>query len=344
MASLCLLVITQNLNAQSVTISNTNPNPTPPFTAPLTVDSLNGFTSNSTGVFNNFPKGKTTTITSPAYYYTTPQPVIYFKYSFTIATAGNTTVAAPQVSILAPGGPYTAIASSLVIANGTADYYFTFTPASLFPANTNFQISLTMAVANSDKAVAANTLTTNALLASGAAALPVNFAGFYARQANGGVALTWNVGVEENVSGYEVQKSADGSSFSKIGFVAASGQSSYGFVDSKSSGNVYYRIKSIDVDGQYKYSIVVSLKGQQSAVVMKAFPMPVQNQLTLQHSAAGSNSKIEIVSADGRMIQSVALTAGAQQSTLDLSSAKAGVYFVRLVNENNMQSLKIVKQ
>jgi hypothetical protein len=200
----------------------------------------------------------------------------------------------------------------------------------------------------SNKAVTVNTFTINALKGTAPAAapvpLPVTFAGFYAKSTNGHTSLTWKVATESNVSGYEVQRSIDGSSFSKIGFVAATNSSSYNFVDSKGGSVVYYRIKSIDADGKYSYSIVVNIKGLQSDVVMKAFPMPVQSQLTVQHSAAVSNSKLEIISADGRMIKALAIAEGAQQTNIDLTSAKSGVYVVRFVSGLNIQTSKIIKQ
>jgi hypothetical protein len=92
------------------------------------------------------------------------------------------------------------------------------------------------------------------------------------------------------------------------------------------------------------YSIVVAVQGEKSNVVMKAFPMPVQNQLTIQHGAAGRNSKIEVITADGRLMKSMAVAVGAQQTSVDLSYVKTGVYIVRFVNDGNLETLKVVKQ
>ena len=222
------------------------------------------------------------------------------------------------------------------------DYYFTFALGTTLPANTNFKIAVIMDLG--PKAISANTFATNALRGTAAAPLPVKFSGFYAKSSNGYTSLTWNIATESNVTGYEVQRSIDGSKFSKIGFVSANNSSSYSFIDSKAGDVVYYRIKSIDVDGKYGYSIIVNVKGLQSDVVMKAFPMPVQSELTVQHNIASDNSKIEIISADGRVIKALALTTGAQQTSIDLSSAKPGVYVVRFVNGINIQTSKIIKQ
>lgn len=346
-ATFCLLIIGQNLYAQSVSVSTADPSPITPAFSPLSlaVTAANGFTSNSTGTFNNFPKNKTTTITSPSYYYTSAQTVIYFKYNANVATAGSATTA-PKVDIITSSGTISATAATFTFTGTTGtDYFFMVTLGSTLPANTNFQISLTMSISNSDKAVTANTLTTNAILGSAPAPLPVNFTSFYAKKVNSNVSLTWNVASEQNVAGYEVQRSADGSNFTRIGFVNANQSPSYSFTDSKPIAVAYYRIKSVDNDNSYKYSSIVSLKGQQSDVVLKAFPMPVHNELTIQYNSANSNSKIDILSADGRMIRSISLVAGSQETKVDLSTAKAGVYFARFDNGNGQaQTLKLVKQ
>lgn len=349
-AFFCLLIIGQNTYAQnSVTVSTINPNPSPAFGTTDSVNAANGFTSNSTGTFYNFPKNKTTTIVSPSYYYATPQSTISFFYNMSVATSGSTSTA-PVVSIITATGDTATATANVVTIAGVAgiNYYFTFNLATPLSSNTNFKISLTMSVANNDKAVSAYTLTTNALRgiapAQSPIPLPVKFVSFYAKKINSGVSLVWNIAEEMNVHGYEVQKSLDGANFAAIGFVTANNSSSYNFSDSKSIETAYYRIKSIDNDGKYIYSIIVNVKGQESSIVLKAFPMPVQNQLTIQHDAAGSNCKIELITVDGRLIKSLSVATGVQQSSIDLSSAKAGVYVVRFVNDAKVETLKVIKQ
>jgi len=128
----CALLITSTTFAQNSVAVNTSfpsPAPDPDFTTTDSVKLTNGFTSNSTGTFNNFPKNKTTTITSPSYFYTSTQSTIYFVYNIAVATAGSTTTA-PQISIITPDGTFPATAS-MVTFSGVAgvNYYFTFSLA-----------------------------------------------------------------------------------------------------------------------------------------------------------------------------------------------------------------------
>lgn len=181
----------------------------------------------------------------------------------------------------------------------------------------------------------------------GAIVLPVKISTLEARSVNGSTSLTWNVAAEDNVSGYDVEKSLDGRSFSKIAFVPATGAGSYTFVDAKPlETTTYYRVKSVDADGKFSYSSIASMrKGGKSTIVLRAFPMPAIKDITIQHATATKGSLLSISSEDGRVIKSIVPASGTQQTVIDLSSAKAGLYIVRYSNANGeVESLKLIKQ
>jgi hypothetical protein len=198
-----------------------------------------------------------------------------------------------------------------------------------------------------DRTIRANTLTTNAILGSADASipLPVKFSSFGAKAVLEGVDLNWMVGIEDQLKGYEVEKSTDEKNFSTISFVPASGQSSYSFMDAQPAAVTYYRIKSVDLDGKFGYSAIVSVKSGQTSVVLRAFPTPVRKDLTIQHNAATVSTRISISSIDGRLIQTIMPLTGSQQTTVDLSSARAGLYIVRFESgTGDVQTLKVMKQ
>lgn len=183
-------------------------------------------------------------------------------------------------------------------------------------------------------------------LSGGGAPLPVKFSGFDAKKEGSGVKLTWNVETEENLAGYQVERSNDGTRFMAIGTVQAEGRSTYSFTDAQPlTGKVFYRIKSLDIDGKFMYSPIVSLNGTKSSLVLKAFPIPVVRAVTIQHTAANILTRVSISSEDGRLIKSIIPANGSIQTTIDLSSAKPGLYFVRFDNGNGeTETLKIMKQ
>lgn len=176
------------------------------------------------------------------------------------------------------------------------------------------------------------------------APLPVKFYGLAAKAVASGVELTWKVGAEEKLSGYDIERSTDGIHFAKVGFVAASNKGEYTFTDASHLPTVYYRVKSMDIDGKFGYSTIVALQGNKTSVVVKAF-MSERNTLTVQHDAAEAGSRVLVSSIDGRTIATQVVSPGVQQTRVDMAAAPAGLYIVRFDNgSGTMQTIKVVKQ
>ena len=175
--------------------------------------------------------------------------------------------------------------------------------------------------------------------------LPVNFIGFDARRQNNTVQLTWKVAGEENVVRYEVERSLDGRSFSTLASLDVHGKDTYHYTDAAGSKTVFYRIKNIDGDGKFRYSTIIRLVNGQTEIVLKAFPQPVLNQLTLQHPVVNGNALISLSTADGRVVRSLVPAAGSMQSAVDMSTLQKGVYLLRFdAGNGEVRSVKVVKQ
>jgi hypothetical protein len=177
------------------------------------------------------------------------------------------------------------------------------------------------------------------------APLPVRFVSLNGiLQSDSKVRLTWNVDTEDNVAGYEVLRSNDGRNFTRIGYVAAAGQRSYNYIDAAPLTKGYYRIKSVDNDGKFGFSIIVQVEGSDASVVVKAF-MSSMNNLIVQHDDAPRGAKITVSTVDGRLVRSVIPQIGAQQTNVDLSGANTGVYIVRYDIPNGQSAIiKLIKQ
>lgn len=184
---------------------------------------------------------------------------------------------------------------------------------------------------------------TNGTLA--AISLPVTFIGFDAKRQNNNVQLTWKVAGEENVVRYEVERSIDGRSFSTIASLNVHGKDTYHYTDAMGSNNVFYRIKNIDGDGKFKYSTIIRLVIGRTEIVLKAFPQPVQNKLTLQHPVISWRAMISLSTADGRIVRNLVPAAGSMQSAVDMSTLQKGMYLLRFDDgAGDVQTLKIMKQ
>jgi hypothetical protein len=342
------VVASFNSFGQDCAFSTTNPNPTPAFTATQNVTS-GSFSSTNQTTIGTFRNGQNDDLSSPIYYYNSSQNTIYFKYHLASASNPNATINGYTITIVYGAANLTISCSGGAIGTISttgADYYFSISNIS-FPASTNFRIKLNLDVAGggSNRSVVATSFQANGQVASSGATLPVKFSNFEATPSNNSVSLKWMVAAEDNMNGYAIEKSTDGRNFSSIGFVSANGQSNYSFVDGKPSSTTYYRVKSLDVDGRYNYSTVALVKSGKSLIVLKAFPSPVISNLTIQHATATAGSNITISAEDGRVVKSVIPTTGTQQTEINLSSVRAGLYLVRYINaDGEMETLKILKK
>jgi len=109
------------------------------------------------------------------------------------------------------------------------------------------------------------------------------------------VVIKWQTAQEENVSGFEIQSSCNGTDWKVISTLPAKGNASvsqsYNYSDATSlinanSNTLYYRLRIVDKDGSYQYSGVKSLQ-------LKLSPFVVAEPVTflLPRQIPGCNSE-----------------------------------------------------
>lgn len=101
-----------------------------------------------------------------------------------------------------------------------------------------------------------------------------------ARAKNQGVQVDWQAKTETDMDKYEVEKSTDGTNFSKQNTTAAIGNSTvpvnYGWFDANPvSGYNYYRVKAFDRSGTIKYTSVVKVNISSGQPAISVMPNPV---------------------------------------------------------------------
>jgi hypothetical protein len=177
-----------------------------------------------------------------------------------------------------------------------------------------------------------------------AASLPVAFTGFGIKKTESGIQLTWNVAGERDVQSYLIERSTNGNNFTKLGEVAASNSTAYSFVDNQPvNGLAFYRIKETDADGKFKYSTIVRLNLDKN-IVLKAYPSPAKDQVTIEHPVSNKGI-LSITTTDGRVVKQMDTKPGLNQTVINISNLKAGLYVVRFLNENRQtETVKLIKQ
>ncbi len=110
--------------------------------------------------------------------------------------------------------------------------------------------------------------------------LPVDLMVFKGHSEGSRALLEWTTASEANNLGFEIQKSSDGKSFKKIGFVDGLGfatyRHTYRFIDEEFDKQAFYRLRQIDKDGADEYSSALFITDKNlSNFGVEVFPNPV---------------------------------------------------------------------
>lgn len=118
------------------------------------------------------------------------------------------------------------------------------------------------------------------------AALPVAFTSIKAYrqtvpsgQAENNIAVEWKVSNQLNIHHYEIERSADGISYTKAGTQVAAGSNAYSWLDVNAvTGNNFYRIRSVGNGGEITYSDFVKVVISEDKPAITVYPNPVVNR------------------------------------------------------------------
>lgn len=183
--------------------------------------------------------------------------------------------------------------------------------------------------------------------------LPVHFISFFATGSGKINNLQWTVSNEQNIKHYEIERSIDNTlSFAPIATVApkatTTGQNVYNYTDNTagiSATAVYYRVKQVDNDGQYTYSIIASVKPGGPATAISFFPNPVYKEMTVRVPVTHkSEATLQIISSDGKTLhtQRQQLSPGTVITVNNLDRFAEGMYILRIYTSDAIYSEKLI--
>jgi hypothetical protein len=179
---------------------------------------------------------------------------------------------------------------------------------------------------------------------SAAAPLPVVMKSFKAIKVNNDVKVSWEVGTEDNVAGYEIQRSQNGTDFQRIGYVNAEGKMNYTYVDDNPlAGTNLYRVVTIDNDLRMKYSSIVSINGRTDLFITR-FPNPTTSTLMVQHQEVTMPAILRITSMDGRIVKQIRLAMHSAQTNVSVSELHTGNYILEYMSGDKRVRTTFSKQ
>lgn len=163
------------------------------------------------------------------------------------------------------------------------------------------------------------------------AAMPVELVDFSVRKDGDQVSIEWSTASELNNSGFEIQRSVNGTDWNILSFVSGFGTTDrlnvYNFTDNApKSGLNYYRLKQVDFDGSFEYSGINTVNFGENTLAV--FPNPASDQIQFTDDYRGA---YEVYNSLGNVV----LT-GYMTSVIAIDELKAGIYFIRLDQRENL--------
>ncbi|HEY0899889.1 MAG TPA: T9SS type A sorting domain-containing protein, partial [Sphingobacteriaceae bacterium] len=188
---------------------------------------------------------------------------------------------------------------------------------------------------------------------------PVTLSAFSGKKTNGGIRLEWTTKNENSgndvVVVFELEKSTDGETFSKLTELEGKGNANYNFLDKHPiTGDNYYRLKTVFSDNTTALSEIVKInytpinaKGENKP---KVYPNPAESEITIYlEEIAKVQAVLNIYDKDGRkaITKDLGWIEDGLEIRQDVRQLRHGIYFVEVVNvQTNKQifSSKLIKQ
>ncbi len=214
-------------------------------------------------------------------------------------------------------------------------YLGTSTPVDL---NSGTSISFTV-----DNNVASSRSDRFRLIFNNSTPVPVTYTNVKAYQQNNNVALEWSVANQSSVKEYVVEKSSDGVIFTTVAVIEAANINTYDWIDANAiSGDNYYRIRSVGVNGLVQYSSTVKVKIGTGAPAIAVYPNPIRGGvigLQLTNMDKGKYG-IHLVDNLGQVLMTTEMqhAGGSANQTIRVSGLAKGVYHLEVNGPNNYKN------
>ncbi|HEX8329882.1 MAG TPA: lamin tail domain-containing protein [Hymenobacter sp.] len=175
--------------------------------------------------------------------------------------------------------------------------------------------------------------------------LPVELSRFDAARQADDVRVNWATASEKNSLRFEVQRSLDGKTFATVAMVNAQGNSTrqheYTALDAQApAGQLYYRLRQVDVDGTVAFSGVVTVKGTGVVRELALYPNPATERVSASLPAAEGRT-FRVLNSLGQVLSQG--DAAAVNPTVDVRPLPAGTYFLELRTATGRQVRRFVK-
>ncbi len=147
--------------------------------------------------------------------------------------------------------------------------------------------------------------------------------------------VEWEVGSEQGLAVYFVERSEDGiSGWRDLGNVLPQARRHYHFIDAAPIAHAFYRLRMRDRDGTAQYSPVVHVRRSDGqATLLSVRPNPAHQSAWLSYRLpVGESGLLQLVNAVGQLVLQVPLSSESSEVEVDLRELSSGIYFARWIS------------
>lgn len=199
-------------------------------------------------------------------------------------------------------------------------------------------LTITFALDQNDEDIAID----NIFIQDNFVAAPVTLINLAATANKKDVTLDWSTADEVDSDFFAVERSGDnGINFREIGRLRAQGASTentdYTYVDrTPLAGTSYYRLRQVDFDGSEEYFGPLAVSMDLTTPTLS--PNPARHSLRLNTSGTAT---AQLFTTSGRLLREIPT---ASFTNIDVSDLPSGVYFLRVSNNEEFNTLRFVKE
>jgi glucose/arabinose dehydrogenase len=154
--------------------------------------------------------------------------------------------------------------------------------------------------------------------------------------------LQWQTADENNVKQFEVEYSTDAISFLQAGIIAAKNlnASAYTFQHKFTNNQLYYRLKTVQLNGQIEYSKIILLKNNFIKSEQYIFTYNSNPKMIWLNIPTNEKAGFQLYNINGQNILNIATYKNNQ--VIDLQKLPTGIYVGKIIMQDRIVSEKIL--
>jgi hypothetical protein len=161
------------------------------------------------------------------------------------------------------------------------------------------------------------------------------------------IQLDWKTASEYNNAGFEIERRSETErEFTAIGEVAAADEvqqvNHYEYLDKevRPGTRYYYRLRQNDLDGQFEYSQIRTVRMEGTELGLQVYPSPARGELFGFLNVQSGEVELRLHDLNGRVVKEQ--LASGNQFVMNLGGLSAGLYVLRARHAGGEEIIKLV--